>query len=246
MPVRLQKFMAEAGVASRRASESIILAGRVTVNGETVRELGAKVEPGRDRVAVDGAPLRPKRKLYVAVNKPPGYICSSRDPEGRRNVLSLLPEEWANLSTVGRLDYQSEGLIFLTNDGEFSLRLTHPRYAVVKRYLANVEGVVDLDLPRKLVRGVVQEGEHLRASRARVLRRGNQQSSLEIELCGGKNREIRRLLEAHGLRVTRLRRIQIGPIKLGELPEGKWRILNTAEIESLLRQPVEQAKPPVK
>ena len=242
--VRLQKFLADAGVASRRAGEAIILAGRVTVNGCVVKELGSKVDPGHDRVAVDGALVRSKRKLYVVLNKPPGYICSSKDPEGRRNILSLLPKEWSNLYSVGRLDYQSEWMIFLTNDGDFCLRVTHPRYAVPKRYHASVEGVVDPELPRRLVRGVEHEGEQLKANRVRVLRSGGQRSSLEIELLGGKNREVRRLLETQGLTVKRLQRFQIGQIKLGELPEGKWRILTEPEIRSFFRSPAERNPKP--
>ena len=240
MPIRLQKFLADAGVASRRTGEAIILAGRVSVNGKVIRELGVKVDPEHDRVAVDGSLVRAKRKLYVALNKPPGYICSSKDPEGRRAIHSLLPKEWSNLYSVGRLDYSSEGLIFLTNDGEFCLRITHPRYSIPKRYIANVEGAVDPGLPRRLVKGVVQEGEHLKANRVRVVRGGEQSATLEIELLGGKNREVRRLLEAQGLSVKRLQRVQIGPIKLGELPQGKWRILSGSEIKSLLSKSFER------
>src|SRR5206468_5346519 len=126
--VRLQKFLADAGVASRRAGEQLILAGRVSVNGQVVQELGTKVHPVKDRVSVDGEMVRPRRRLYVALNKPPGYICTRHDPERRRVISDLLPKEWGHLYPVGRLDNQSEGLIFLTNDGQFALRLTHPRY----------------------------------------------------------------------------------------------------------------------
>ena len=130
--VRLQKFLADAGVASRRAGEGLILAGRVAVNGETAGELGRRIDPVHDRVAVDGKAVRAKRKLYVALNKPPGLICSRNDEFERPTIYGLLPKEWGHLHSVGRLDYASEGLIFLTNDGEFSLRLTHPRYGVRK------------------------------------------------------------------------------------------------------------------
>ena len=131
--VRLQKFLAEAGVASRRASEEIILAGGVAINGQIVKVLGTKVDPVHDRVTVDGTRVKIKRKLYVALNKPRGYLCSRRDPANRRAVGDLLPKEWTSLYPVGRLDYDSEGLLFLTNDGEFCLRLTHPRYGVPKK-----------------------------------------------------------------------------------------------------------------
>src|SRR2546425_10360870 len=149
--VRLQKFLADAGVASRRASEQIILAGRVAVNGETLRELGAKVNPPHDKVTVDGQPLRARRKIYLAVNKPPGMVCSRKDEFSRPTIYDLLPNEWRHLHSVGRLDYNSEGLIFLTNDGELSLRLTHPRYGVRKQYLATVEGRLEEAVLRKFV-----------------------------------------------------------------------------------------------
>src|SRR5437868_296132 len=138
--VRLQKFLAEAGIASRRASEQIILAGRVAVNGRPARQLGIKVQPGNDEVTVDGTPVRARRKIYVALNKPAGILCTRSDPEKRSIVTDLLPSGWRHLAPVGRLDRDSEGLLFLTNDGEFALRLTHPRYGVHKIYRATVEG----------------------------------------------------------------------------------------------------------
>jgi 23S rRNA pseudouridine2605 synthase len=232
--VRLQKFLAEAGVASRRASEQFIVEGRVTVNGETVRELGSKVDPARDQIAVDGKPLRPKRKIYVAVNKPPGYICSRRDPESRKIISELLPKEWSNLVPVGRLDFASEGLLFLTNDGDFCLKLTHPRYGVRKKYKVTIEGRVDAEMAQRLVKGLVHEGEMLKAERARILSTNNSSSLLEIELAEGKNRELRRMFEVLGRGVIKLQRVQIGPIKLGELRVGRWRTLTEAEIKSLL------------
>jgi len=232
--VRLQKFLAEAGVASRRASEKIILEGRVSVNGATVTELGGKVDAAHDRVAVDGTIVRPKRKLYVALHKPPGYVCSRRDEFKRRTIGNLLPREWDNLSSVGRLDFESEGLIFLTNDGELSLRITHPRYGVRKKYLATVDGRVDEPMMRKFERGVFSEGEKLRAEKARILSASGSQSLVELELAEGKYREVRRMFETQGRSVKKLQRIQIGKIKLGELKPGKWRTLTESEIKSLL------------
>ncbi len=232
--VRLQKFLAESGVASRRASEEIILAGRVRVNGQIVNELGTKVHPGHDEVLVDGAKVKPKRKIYVALNKPRGYICTRRDPADRRIVSDLLPAEWQHLQSVGRLDRDSEGLIFLTNDGQFSLCLTHPRYGVRKTYRLTVEGCVEPPLLEKFLKGVVDEGEKLKADKARILSANNTSSVLELELMEGKNREIRRLCAGLNLTVLRLQRTRIGPIRLGELPEGKWRTLSDAEIKTLL------------
>ena len=232
--VRLQKYLADCGVASRRAGEQMILAGRVTVNGQIPRELGTKVRPPHDHVAVDGHPVRPRRKLYVALHKPPGYICSRRDPEQRRTLSELLPREWEHLHSVGRLDRDSEGLIFLTNDGQFSLRLTHPRYGARKTYQVTIAGRVESTILEQLRRGIQDAGETLKVDRARIVSASNARSIVELELAEGKNREIRRLMEALGLAVTRLKRIRIGPIKLGELPAGKWRTLTEPEIKSLI------------
>lgn len=232
--VRLQKFIAEAGVASRRAAESIILEGRVTVNGKVIREMGAKIDPVHDHVTVDGRPLKVRRKIYVAINKPPGCLCTRSDPEKRATILEFLPSEWRDLYPVGRLDFESEGLLFLTNDGDFCLRLTHPRYGIHKKYIATVEGRVEDAQLNRLVQGITHLRQRLKAERFRVLERNNSHTIVELELAEGKNREVRRLFEALGAGVTRLARIQIGAIKLGELPQGKWRILTEAEIKSLL------------
>ena len=217
-------------MASRRAAEEIILAGRVTVNGDAVRLLGTKVDPLHDKVFVDGKPVRARRKIYLALHKPVGCVCSRKDELGRRTIYELLPKEWENVQTVGRLDFDSEGLIFLTNDGEFALRLTHPRYGVHKRYLATVEGTLEQQMLNKLVRGVFHKGERLKAETARQVSR----NVAELDLSEGKNREVRRLFESQGLEVKRLQRTQIGKIKLGELKPGRWRTLTDAEIKTLL------------
>ena len=232
--VRLQKFLAEAGVASRRASEDIIRAGAVAINGQVVKVLGTKVDPVHDRVTVDGTRVKLKRKLYVALNKPRGYLCSRRAPANRRVVGDLLPKEWTSLYPVGRLDYDSEGLLFLTNDGDFCLRLTHPRYGVRKKYLATVEGKVRPQMLTQMERGVVHEEEKLRAEKTRLLSANHSHSVVEVEMAEGKYREVRRLFESQGLTVTQLCRTQIGRIKLGDLPVGKWRTLTAPEISTLL------------
>jgi 23S rRNA pseudouridine2605 synthase len=232
--VRLQKYLAEAGVASRRAGEAIIREGRVTVNGKTVSEVGSKVDPQHDHVAVDGQPVRARRKIYVALNKPRGRVCSKNDELQRPTIYELLPKEWSHLHSVGRLDYNSEGLIFLTNDGEFSLRLTHPRYGVRKKYLAIVEGRIEGELLRQFTQGISHEGERLKAEKARLVSASKSQSVVELELAEGKYREVRRLFESQGRSVKALQRIQIGKIKLGELRQGKWRTLTGTEIKSLL------------
>jgi 23S rRNA pseudouridine2605 synthase len=232
--VRLHKFLADAGVASRRAGEKFILDGRVTVNGEKILALGARVDPDHDRVVVDGKPVRAKRKLYLALNKPRGLVCSRNDEHGRPTIFGLLPNEWGHLHSVGRLDYNSEGLIFLTNDGQFNLHLTHPRYGVRKYYVATVAGRVDAAMLGEFTRGVFHMGEKLKAEKARLVSGGKSQSVVELELTEGKNREVRRLFESQNLSVKRLVRIQVGKIKLGELKPGKWRTLTEPEIKSLL------------
>ena len=168
MLVRLQKLLADAGVASRRASEDLIRAGRVAVNGQVVREMGSKVDPLHDIVTADGAAVRARRKLYIALNKPTGYVSSRVDPHGRRTVGELLPKEWGNLYTVGRLDFLTEGLIFLTNDGDFALRITHPRYGIRKRYHATVEGKVGPEILHTMVKGLFYQGQRIKALTAQI------------------------------------------------------------------------------
>jgi 23S rRNA pseudouridine2605 synthase len=170
----------------------------------------------------------------VALHKPRGLVCSRSDELNRPTVYELLPREWGHLHSVGRLDYNSEGLLFLTNDGEFSLHLTHPRYGVRKKYLATVEGRVEGEMLGRFTRGVYHQGERLKAERARPISVSRAQSVVELELAEGKYREVRRLFEAEGIGVKRLQRIQIGKIKLGELKPGKWRTLTEPEIKSLL------------
>jgi len=232
--VRLQKFLAEAGVASRRASEQVILEGRVDVNGETVSQLGRKIDPLHDKVRVDGKPVRSKRKIYLALNKPRGLVCSRQDELGRATIYELLPKEWGHLHSIGRLDFNSEGLIFLTNDGELSLRLTHPRYGVHKKYVVTVEGRVEEPVLQAFTRGVFHEGERLKAEKTRLISATKSQSVVELDLAEGKYREVRRMFETQNLTLKRLQRIQIGKIKLGELRAGRWRTLTEPEIKSLL------------
>ena len=223
-------------MASRRAAEQIILDGRVNVNGRPVRLLGTKVDPVHDNVTVDGRPVRAKRKLYVALHKPAGYVCSHQDERGRPTIHDLLPKEWQNLHSVGRLDFDSEGLIFLTNDGQFALCLTHPRYGVGKKYMAGVEGRVDEAMLKRFLRGVWHAGEKLQARAVRLISASRAKSVVELELGEGKNREVRRLFESQGLTVKRLQRTQIGKIKLGELKPGRWRTLTETEISTLLQK----------
>lgn len=232
--VRLQKYLADAGIASRRSGEAMILEGRVTVNGTVITELGTKVDPLHDKVAVDGKPVKAKRKIYLALNKPRGMVCSKQDEHQRPTVYELLPKEWRHVHSVGRLDFNSEGLLFLTNDGEFSLRLTHPRYGVLKIYQVTVEGHADAAKLQQFTKGIYHDGERLRAEKVYVVSPGKAQSVVELHLAEGKNREVRRMFETLPMTVRKLERIQIGKIKLGQLRPGKWRTLTEPEIKSLL------------
>jgi 23S rRNA pseudouridine2605 synthase len=232
--IRLQKFLADAGVASRRAAEQIILEGRVSVNGSVVRVLGSKADPTHDKVTVDGKPVKAHKKLYLVLHKPRGCVCSKVDEHDRMTVYDLLPKEWRIVNSVGRLDFASEGLLFLTNDGDFALKLTHPRYGVRKRYVVTVEGKVDGEVLDRFTNGIFHDGEKLKAERAWLLTANKSESVVELELAEGKNREVRRLFESQGFLVRRLVRTQIGKVKLAELKPGKWRTLTPTEIKTLL------------
>ena len=232
--IRLQKFLADAGVASRRAAEQIILEGRVKVNDSVVRVLGSQVDPARDEVTVDGKLVKAHKKHYIVLHKPRGCVCSKVDEHDRMTVYELLPKEWQIVNSVGRLDFASEGLLFLTNDGDFALKLTHPRYGVRKRYVVTVEGKVDGDVLDRFTNGIFHDGEKLKAERAWLLTANKSESVVELELAEGKNREVRRLFESQGFLVRRLVRTQIGKVKLAELKPGKWRTLTPTEIKTLL------------
>jgi 23S rRNA pseudouridine2605 synthase len=233
--VRLQKFLAQAGIASRRASETIIGEGRVEVNGQVVTQMGVRVDPLKDVVAVDGKLIQPLSHRYVAVHKPKGVLCTRKDERKRPILGDLLPADW-DLKPVGRLDRNSEGLIFATNDGEFALRITHPRYSVPKVYMVEVAGEVPQRALKQFIRGVEHEGELLQARKATLVNANRTRSVVELELTEGKNREVRRLFVTQKMKVTRLIRVRIGNVKLGELPAGKWRALTETEIETLLRK----------
>lgn len=232
-------------MASRRASERLIVNGLVEVNRKVVKELGTKVDALHDEVKVEGQLIKTRRKIYIALHKPRGILSTRSDELERRIVTDLLPAEWAHLHPVGRLDKDSEGLIFMTNDGEFTLRLTHPRFGVRKCYRAIVEGCVEPLMLRRFLEGIEHEGETLKVERARIVDSNNSHSIVELELAEGKNREVRRLFESQNLFVARLQRTQIGPIRLGELPEGKWRALTESEVTSLLKlSPAPAGTPP--
>jgi 23S rRNA pseudouridine2605 synthase len=223
--VRLQRFLAQAGVASRRAAEQLIVDGRVAVNGQPVTILGTRIAAS-DRVSVDGREVRPLATEWIALHKPPGYVSTRHDPQGRRTLYDLLPQELGHLFYVGRLDADSEGLVLLTNDGTLANRLLHPRYQVERVYEADVAGDPSPDALTRLVGGVALEDGEARALRAERLARGR----VRLTLTEGRKREVRRMLAAVGYPVRRLVRTRYGPVELGALPPGRWRRLLPHEI----------------
>ena len=229
-PVRLQKFLADAGVASRRAAEQLILAGQIRVDGQIVRELGTKVDPAHQEVSVDGMPVRARRKVYLALNKPRGLVTTRDDPQGRATIYECLEGgALPFVAPVGRLDKASEGLLLFTNDSKWAAKITDPNSRLEKRYHVQVDCIAGNDLLAQVRRGVEVAGERLRVKAARVLRVGGKNSWLEISLDEGKNRHIRRLLEGLGVQVLRLVRVSIGPLELGVLKKGEVRPLTDGE-----------------
>jgi len=233
--VRLQKYLAEAGVASRRHCEQLIEEGRVSVNGQPVRLLGTKVDEECDSVAVDGQPVVVERKVYIALNKPPGFLCTNHDTHQRKRAVDLLPHTLPRLYTVGRLDKDTEGLLLLTNDGTFSLRLTHPRYKMSKTYLVEVEGKLTSAEIARLLQGVRSDGEMLHAEKIFQVRPQTNTTELRIVLSEGKKRQIRRMMAAVGHPVKRLVRLAVGPVKLGNLATSQWRHLTHEEVCKLMQ-----------
>jgi 23S rRNA pseudouridine2605 synthase len=235
---RLQKLLSMAGVASRRASEELIQQGRVEVNGTIVRALGSKADPAKDTIKVDGRRLRfDLRPRYILLNKPKGVVTTRKDPEGRRTVIDLLKGVREYVYPVGRLDYDSEGLLLLTSDGDLAARLTHPRHAVERVYEAVVAGAPADEALEKLRRGVFLDGSRTAPAQVRPAgtpRKGRHElTTLIITLHEGRNRQVRRMCASIGHPVRRLTRIRMGPIKLGELRPGHWRDLTTAEVQKL-------------
>lgn len=233
-PERLQKFIARCGVASRREAENIILSGRVAVNKKTVTELGTKVDEDNDKVFLDGERILPEKKLYyIMLNKPKGYVTTVKDEFDRKTVLELVADLDARLYPVGRLDYDSEGLLLLTNDGDFAYKLTHPTQHVPKKYHAVVEGTADLEHVLKLKKGVLIDGYLTKPAKVEIADTRERTTQLNITISEGKNRQIRRMCEAVGLPVIKLTRVSIGGVALGKLPKGKWRHLTDAEVKIL-------------
>ena len=236
MPVeRLQRALARAGFGSRRACEQLIVDGRVRINGE-VATLGARADAAKDRVEVDGhlVNLDPNVRYY-ALHKPPGVVTTMRDPHGRPDIRGYLPRGEQRVFPVGRLDFDSEGLLLLTNDGDLANRLLHPRHAVEKEYLAEVNGAPTERRLARLRRGVELEDGLARVASARAAGRAGSRAAVRVVMTEGRKREVRRLLGAIGLPVTRLVRVRVGPVRLGRLAPGEIRELTQEEVIALSR-----------
>lgn len=229
--IRLQKYMADCGVASRRQSEAMIAKGRVAVNGVIVRELGTKVEPGIDSVSVDGKVIAVENNyLFYMFNKPAGYLTTTSDPQGRPTIFDCCPELRGKVLPVGRLDMDTEGLLILTNHGELAYRLTHPKYNIKKTYIATVEGVITPKALEALSEGIVLDGRKTAPAQARFLKKQGKHSVVELIIHEGKKRQVRRMLDAVGFPCLKLRRVAIDQIRLTHVDVGQVRPLTETEL----------------
>jgi 23S rRNA pseudouridine2605 synthase len=235
--LRLQKYLAEAGVASRRAAEEMILEGRVEVNGKILVDLPIFVDPGADEVVVDGKSIRPSDakagRMYFLLNKPRGVVCTQSDPQGRPRAIDLIPSLPSRVYCVGRLDLDSTGLIVLTNDGDLTEYLTHPRHQVTKTYVVEIPSRVEGEAISVIKKGIYLDGKKTQRSAVKVLKRDRNRTLMEIRLTEGRNREIRRMLARAGYKVRRLHRKAIGPITDRGVKIGNYRPLRPAEVEAL-------------
>jgi len=235
MKERLQKIISAAGIASRRHAEEMITAGRVSVNGVVVKELGVKADSAKDVIRVNGNIIfAEKTNLYIALNKPAGYVTTLSDPQKRPTIVDLLSDVTERIYPVGRLDYDSAGLLLLTNDGDFAQKIQHPRFQIPKVYRVKIQGRLSREEFKKLNEGVSLPDGVFRPEQVRLEKINERSSWLQLTLREGKNRVIRRGFEALGRRVSRLQRQSIGPVNVGSLKEGSWRNLTAKEIDNLL------------
>lgn len=232
--IRLQKYLAACGVASRRNSEILISQGKVTVNGCVVTEMGVRIDENEDVVCVDNVPIKPEtEKWYIMYNKPIGEVTTVSDPEGRATVMDKFRDFPVRLFPVGRLDYDSEGLLLLTNDGDMMNRLLHPSHEVRKTYLAKVSNRISEDEIRSVKNGIVIDGKLTSPAEVRLIRTEAFASVLLVSIHEGRNRQVRKMFEAVGHQVIHLKRVRFGPLILGDLPSGKWRKLTDDEVGKL-------------
>ena len=233
--VRLQKYLADAGVASRRAAEKLIAEGRVSVNGETVREMGVQIDENYDIIEFDGEVVRNNvKKEYIMLNKPVGFITTVSDDKDRPTVMELVSDINARIYPVGRLDYDTEGLLLLTNDGDLTYRITHPKHDIAKTYVAEVTGDISMDTIVQLRRGVVIDGVKTSPAEVEVIGATQYGTKVEITIHEGRNRQVRKMFESVGVKVKELKRFSIGKVEIGNLPLGRWRHLTSHEINYLL------------
>jgi len=236
MLMRLNKFLAQAGISSRREADKLIAEGRVSVNGQQVENLGVKIDPEKDVVKVDGRKVRKEEgQVYIMLNKPPGFLVTLKDSFGRANIMDLLPSFKKRFFPVGRLDYHSQGLLLLTNDGQLTFRLTHPRFKIKKVYLVRIKGELKPGQISRLEKGIILDGQKTAPARIKIINSTATGLGLRIEIYEGRKREIRRMFEAMGRRVVYLKRIKFGPLALGSLKRGQWRYLTPREISLLKR-----------
>lgn len=234
MQERIQKIISAAGIASRRAAEKLILEGRVTLSGKVVTELGTKADPGKEHIKVDGKLINPRQpKTYIMLNKPAGYVTTMSDPEKRATVQDLLKGVRVRVYPVGRLDYNTEGLLLLTNDGDFANLIMHPRNELPKTYLVKIKGVLEDRAVRDLERGVYLEDGKTAPAKIRKVRKEEANSWIEVVIHEGKKRQVRRMLERVGHSVIRLKRTKIGALTLGDVPIGSYSHLTPAEVKGL-------------
>ena len=233
--IRLQKYIAECGIASRRGAEEIIKAGSITVNGKVVTEMGVTIDEEKDSVKLKGKLIKPtKTKLYIMLNKPEGYICTVKDQFKRPTVLDLIPRIKEKLVPVGRLDYATSGMLLLSNDGDFVYKLTHPKHKVAKTYEAKVKGIPTEEAINKLKSGVIVDGKKTGKCQARIKKIYDKNCLLEITINEGRNRQVRKMCDAIGHNVLGLKRISIGKLVLGLLLEGEYRNLRPEEVKRVL------------
>lgn len=234
MEERLQKFLSQCGIASRRASEHLIRDGLISVNGVIVRDMGLKVDPEKDVVRYkDEIVTREEKMIYIMLNKPKGYITTMHEQYGRPMIVDLIRDVKKRVYPVGRLDFDSSGLLLLTNDGDVAFRLTHPGHSVNKEYMVTVRGIPDEEAIKRLKEGILIDGRMTSPAVINIVRRDKSSAVLRFVIHEGRNRQIRKMCSAVGYRVIDLKRISIGRLFLGNLPEGKWRYLTSEEIKYL-------------
>lgn len=233
--MRLNKFLASCGIASRRKCDQLILQGQVSVNGKTINELGMQINEKKDKVFFEGRQIfLPSSFVYIKLNKPKGYACTTKDEKGRKTIYELINTN-ERLFSIGRLDYDTEGLILLTNDGEFANKVAHPKYSIEKEYRVTIEGEIKESELAVLRNGVVINGERMPKAKVEFISYDGKFSKISVSINEGLNRQVRRMFEAIGKDIKLLKRVRIGKVKLGGISRGEWKDLTTDELNSLVR-----------